>query len=195
MKGFELNESTNPKTFEKNVEGEMTNHIKHFEKELIKIRTGRAHTSLIEDIKVSCYGTIMPLRDVAALSAPDVNLLVVQPFDTSIIADIEKAIATSDLGVTPANDGTLIRIALPRMSTTRREELAKVLSKKLEECKISLRNVRKDIINLIRDSEKTKKISEDMSRRLQDTIQKVTDKFTAQADSMAAKKEEEIRHL
>jgi ribosome recycling factor len=195
MKGFDLNETTNPKTFEKNVEAEMDKHIKHFEKELVKIRTGRAHTSLLEDIKVACYGTVMPLRDVAALSAPDVSLLVVQPFDVSIMSDIEKAISNSDLGVTPANDGTIIRIALPRMSTTRRDELTKVLGKKLEECKIALRNVRKDIVNLIRDTEKTKKVSEDLSRRLQDSLQKVTDKFTAQADVLSTKKEEEIRHL
>ena len=195
MIGFTLNETINPKTFEKTVEGEMVTHIKHFEKELIKIRTGRAHTSLLEDIKVSCYGTVMPLRDVAVLSAPDVNLLIIQPFDTSIIAEIEKALTSSDLGLTPANDGAIIRIALPRMSSARREDLTKVLNKKLEECKIALRNVRKDVLNLIRDSEKTKKVSEDLSRRLQDALQKVTDKVTAQADTLSAKKEEEIRHL
>jgi ribosome recycling factor len=195
MKGFELNELTQPKVFERSIEQQMDIHKKHFEQELIKIRTGRAHPSLIEDIKVACYGTTMPLKEVAALSAPDVNLLVVQPFDNSIIADIEKAIATSDLGITPANDGTLIRIVLPRMSSTRREELTKLLGKKVEEYKISLRNVRKDVVNLIRDTEKVKKISEDMSRRLQDLLQKITDKYTSQADTLAAKKEEEIRHL
>lgn len=183
------------KPFEKTIEMEMEPHIKHFEKELLKLRTGRAHTSLIEDIKINCYGTIMSLKDVAALSAPDVQLLVIQPWDKDVMPEIEKSITTSDLGLTPLNDGTVIRLQIPRMSSARREELVKVLGKKLEECKISIRNVRKDVHNAIRDAEKTKKISEDWSKRLQDLLQKITDKTIDFADSLSKKKEDEIKAL
>lgn len=192
---LEFVEGGSTKNFEKAVEVEMNPHIKHLEKELLKLRTGRAHTSLIEDIKVDCYGSMMSLKDVAALSAPDVSLLVIQPWDKAIMPDIEKAISTSDLGLTPLNDGTVIRLQIPRMSTARRDELTKVLGKRVEECKISLRNVRKDVHNAIRDAEKTKKISEDWSKRLQDILQKITDKMVDFSDTLAKKKEEEIKSL
>ncbi len=192
---IEIVEGANTKPFEKEIELEMDNHIKHFEKELIKIRTGRAHPSMIEDIKVPAYGALMPLREVAAVSAPDVGLLVVQPWDKANMPDIEKALATSDLGVTPANDGNVIRIQLPRMSSNRRDELIKILHQKLEQCKIAVRNLRKDIQNLIRDTEKAKKISIDYSRRLQESLQKITDKFISTADTLASKKETEIKTI
>ncbi|MGC2310462.1 MAG: ribosome recycling factor [Candidatus Babeliaceae bacterium] len=195
MTKFLFTETTNTKPFEKAVEAEMDNHIKHFDKELIKIRTGRAHPSMVEDLKIAHFGEIMPLKHIGAISAPDPQLLIIQPWDISLIPDIEKAIAQSDLGVTPANDGNVIRIQLPRMSGARRDELAKVLAKKVEECRISLRNVRKDFHNDIREAEKTKKISEDTSRRLQDVLQKITDRFVELADKMGHKKEEEIRLL
>lgn len=192
---FEFTENASTKPFEKSIETEMDSHVKHFEKELVKIRTGRAHTSMIEDIKVNCYGNVMSLKDVAAISAPDVQLLVIQPWDKTIIADVEKAIAASDLGVTPFNDGNLIRVQLPRMSSSRRDDLAKILGKKSEECKIAVRNVRKEFHNLIREAEKAKKVSEDSSRRLQDILQKITDKFIELTDKLAGKKEEEIKAL
>ncbi len=192
---FNFVEGAPTKQFDSAVENEMQNPLKFFEKELIKIRTGRAHTSMIEEIKVNAYGNIMPLKQVAAISAPDVNLLVVQPWDKGVMADIEKALSTSDLGVTPLNDGNVIRIQLPRMSSDRRDELAKTLSKKLEEAKVALRNIRKEYHNLIRESEKGKKISEDYSKRLQDALQKVTDKMIEAADKLSRKKEEEIRSI
>lgn len=183
------------KQFEKDVETEMDQHLKHFEKELGKIRTGRAHTSMIEDIKVPAYGTTMPLKEVGAISAPDVTLLVVQPWDKAIIPDIEKAIMNSDLGISPTNDGNIIRIALPRVSTSRRDELIKVLNQKLESCKIAIRNIRKEVQNIIRETEKSKKISEDYSKRLQDLLQKITDKFIDLSDKLSSKKENEIKLL
>lgn len=192
---FNFVEGAPAKQFEKAVESEMDKTVHFLEKELIKIRTGRAHTAMIEDIKVSVYGNFMPLKQVAALSAPDVNLLVIQPWDKTIIAEVEKALATSDLGVTPLNDGTVIRIQLQRMSSERREELVKTLGKKLEESKVALRTVRKDFHALIRDAEKAKKISEDYSKRLQDSLQKTTDKKIEAADSLAHKKEQEIRSI
>lgn len=192
---FDLNENANLKAFEKAIEVEMDPYIKHLERELVKIRTGRSHPSMVEDIKVNAYGTMMSIKDTAAISAPDVQLIVIQPWDKALIPDIEKAVGASDLGVTPFNDGNVIRIQLPKMSSSRRDELVKILGKKLEEARIAVRNVRKDVHNAIRDTEKGKKISEDLSRRLQDLLQKVTDKFTDLVDKAGAKKEGEIKQL
>jgi ribosome recycling factor len=195
MLKLDYTEGSSTKQFEKNVEMMMDTPIKHFEKELLKIRTGRAHPSLIEDIKVQCYGNTMSLKDLASITVPDFSMMVVQPWDKTVLPDIEKALGTSELGVTPLNDGNIIRIQLPKMSSSRRDELTKVLQKKLEECRISIRNVRKDFHNLIRDNEKSKKISEDSSRRLQDVLQKITDKSIEIADKHGSKKEEEIKSI
>jgi len=195
MLTFTFTEGGPTKPFEAFIEAEMDKSLKHFEKELTKIRTGRAHTSMVEDIKVACYGSYMPLKEVAGISAPEAGLLIVQPWDTTIITEIEKAISSSDLGVNPATDGAIIRIPLPRMSTARREELSKVLFQRLEECKIGIRNARKDVHTLIRDTEKAKKVSEDYSKRLQDILQKITDKFTDLGDKLAQKKHTEIKEL
>ena len=154
------------KSFQKPMEAEMESPLKHFERELIKIRTGRAHTSMIEDIPVVVYGQDpIPLKGLGIVSAPDARLLTVQPWDSSVIADIEKAIAASGLGVSPANDGKTIRFRLPEMSSDRREELIKMLHKKLEECRVAIRNVRKDFKNLITDAKKDKKVSENFHNR------------------------------
>lgn len=195
MANYTFTEGASTKPFETAVEADMHKHIQHFEKELLKIRTGRAHPSMVEDIKVSAYGTMMPLKELAAISAPDAQLLVVQPWDKLIMSEIEKALMGSDLGVNPTTDGPIIRLVLPKMSSNRRDELTKVLGKRLEECKIALRNVRKDVHTAIRDAEKDKKISEDYSKRLQDILQKITDKVTAAAESISAKKEVEIKAL
>lgn len=182
------------KTFETTMETEMGKAIKHFERELVSIRTGRAHTAMVEDLKVSCYGQApVPLKTMAALAAPDARLITIQPWDNSIIGDIEKSILASDIGLTPINDGKLIRLQLPEMSTSRREELAKVLHKKLEECRVAIRNVRKEFHNLARDAKKNKKISEDFANRLNDCLKKVTDRFIGQAEQMSGKKEQELR--
>ncbi len=181
------------KSFQKPMEADMENPLKHFERELIKIRTGRAHTSMIEDIMVSCYGQdAVPLKGLGAVCAPDSRLLTVQPWDSSIIADIEKAIAASGFGVTPANDGKIIRLRLPEMSSERREELIKLLHKKLEECRVSIRNVRKDFKNIITDAKKDKKISETFHNRLADVLQEITDAYIAKVEAMAKKKEVEL---
>ena len=181
------------KSFQKPMESEMENPLKHFERELAKIRTGRAHTSMIEDIPVSCYGQdAVPLRGLGVVSAPDARLLTVQPWDASVIPDIEKAIAASGFGVSAVNDGKIIRFRLPEMSSERREELIKLLHKKLEECKVTIRNVRKDFKNLITDAKKDKKISENFHNRLADVLQDVTDAYIAKVDGMAKKKEVEL---
>jgi len=181
------------KSFQKPIENEMEKAIKHFEGELIKIRTGRAHTSLIENILVSCYNQpVMPLKNFAALAAPGVRILTIQPWDSSIISNIEKAILNSNLGVAPVNDGKIIRLQLPEMSTTRREEFTKILGQKCEDCKVAIRNIRKDFNNLIRDAKKNKIISENFYNRLCDILKKITDTFTEKIDLMAKKKKEAI---
>jgi ribosome recycling factor len=182
------------KSFKAAMEGEMAKALKHFEGELIKIRTGRAHTSLVEDIQISVYGNPpAPLKQMAALAAPDVRLITIQPWDASVLNEIEKALLNSDIGIKPANDGTVIKLVLPEMSSTRREELTKVLGKKLEECRVAIRNVRKDFNNLVRDGKKDKVISENFFSRLSDLLQKVTDNFIEKAEQLGSKKEKEIK--
>lgn len=187
----------NIKDFEKAINNEMDKVVKHFERELVSIRTGRAHTGLVEDVKVSCYdGTsILSLKECAAISTPDARLILIQPWDKGILADIEKAIIASDLGINPVNDGNVIRIVLPEMSSARRDELVKLLHKKLEDGRISIRNIRKDFHNLVRDSQKNKTISEDHSRRLADSLQNLTDKFIAHLEKIAEKKEVEVKTI
>ncbi len=178
------------------LENEMEGPISHFSRELIKIRAGRAHISLIEDIQVECYEQPpVALKGLAALSVPEARLLVVQPWDTSIIGDIEKAILTSDLGVTPVNDGKIIRLTLPEMSTQRRDDLVKILGKKLEECKIGIRNVRKDFNNIIRDAKKEKTVSKNFCDRLDDVLKQITETFIKKAEQMAEKKKTDITNI
>ncbi len=179
--------------FQKPMEAEMDKAIKHFEIELVKIRTNRAHTSLVEGIEIAAYGQApMPLKALAVLAAPDARLISIQPWDSSIIPDIEKAIATSSIGINPRNDGKIIYLQLPEMSSDRRDDLVKILGKKLEETKVTLRNTRKDFHNLIRDSKKNKTISENFHNRLEAVLQKVTDRFVKKADDMAERKRKEI---
>ena len=192
---LDLVEGASTKSFEKTIETEMDLQLKHFEKELLKIRTGRAHSSLVEDIKVSCYGTFMPIKEVAAIGTPDVSMITIQAWDKTIIAEIEKALLQSELGLTPATDGALIRLSLPKMSASRRDELVKVLHKRDEEFKIGVRQVRKDLVQAVRDAEKSKKVSEDYDKRLNDVVQKTTDKYCEIGDKLTAKKEQELRAL
>ncbi len=180
-------------SFKNPMQQEMEKPIKHFEGELIKIRTGRAHTSMIEDIPVVAYAQApAPLKNYAALSAPEPQLLTIQPWDQSIIGDIERAIQNSDLGLTPINDGKIIRLQLPKVSSDRREELLKVLGKKTEECKIAIRNIRKDFKNEMKKAKDKKVISENFFNRLSDVLEEVTENFIKKTDAMAKKKETEI---
>lgn len=184
------------KSFESAMNNEMSKVVKHFEGELIKIRTGRAHTSMVEDLQVAVYGQPpVALKSLASIAAPEARLITIQPWDASIIFDIERAITSSDLGVSPVDDGALIRIQLPEMSTSRRDDLTKTLSKKLEESRVSIRNVRKDFNNLIRDAKKEKTISENFFNRLSDVLQKVTDAYIEKVEKMAEKKELELKSV
>ena len=183
----------NLKEIEDTIKKDMEKPIEHFEKELITIRAGRASTALVENIKAECYGQLMGLKELATLAAPEATLITISPWDKSIIPEIEKAISNSDLGVTPINDGNIIRIQLPQMSSARREELAKVLSKKTEESKVSVRNIRKEYHNHIRETEKKHDISEDFARRLTDALQKITDSYIKKIDEMSEKKAADLK--
>lgn len=191
-----LIEEGNIKSFEKAVTAEMEKAMTHFEKELVGIRTGKAQVGMIEDIKVECYGgSIMRLRDVASLAAPDINMLTIQPWDKGIIGDIERGINLSHLGLTPIVDNDIIRLEIPRMTTARRDELSKLVGQKMETSKIDIRNVRKDVQNLVKDAQKGKKISEDFEKRLQKTLQDLTDTFVNKIDAQGEKKKAELKAL
>ncbi|MFM1812555.1 MAG: hypothetical protein RLZZ336_1493 [Cyanobacteriota bacterium] len=156
------------------------------------IRTGRANPSLLDKIQVEYYGSDTPLKALANLSTPDSQTIQIQPFDTSAMAVIEKAIATSDLGLTCNNDGKVIRINIPPLTEDRRKDLCKLASKYAEEGKVALRNIRRDAIDKVKKQEKEGELSEDQSRDEQDKIQKLTDKFIAELDKQLADKEADI---
>jgi ribosome recycling factor len=160
--------------------------------DLGRVRTGRASVALLEGIKVEAYNASMPLSQVASLAAPEPRLLTIQPWDPTLLADIEKAILKSDLGLTPTNDGKLIRLPIPTLTTERRKELVKVVKKMGEEAKVALRNVRRDGNEQLKDLKKDKQISEDEAHRAQDEVQKITDDFIKKVDAQAAEKEKEI---
>ncbi|MEW6388350.1 MAG: ribosome recycling factor [Thermodesulfobacteriota bacterium] len=160
--------------------------------DLGRVRTGRASVALLEGIKVECYGTTMPLPQVASLAAPESRLLTVQPWDPTLLADIEKALLKSDLGLTPTNDGKLIRLPIPALTTERRKELVKIVKKMAEEAKVALRNIRRDANDQWKNLKKDKQVSEDEAHRSQEEVQKVTDEFIKKVDAQAAEKEKEI---
>lgn len=160
--------------------------------DLARVRTGRASVALLEGIKVECYGTSMPLTQVASLAAPEPRLLTVQPWDPTILGDIEKAILKSDLGLTPTNDGKVIRLPIPPLTTERRKELVKAVKKMAEEAKVALRNIRRDANEQFKKLKNDKQLSEDEAHRAQDEVQKITDEFIKKVDQLAAEKEQEI---
>jgi ribosome recycling factor len=157
-----------------------------------KIRTGRASTALLDGIKVDCYDTQMPLEQVASLSAPEPRLLTIQPWDQSIIGEIEKSILKSELGLTPMNDGKLIRISIPPLTEERRKELAKLAKKMAEESKITIRNHRRDANEMFKQLKNDKEMSEDDFFKAQDEVQKITDEFIEKIDNVTKEKETEI---
>ena len=162
-------------------------------REFATVRTGRASTGLLEGLKVDYYGTPTPISQVASVSVPDPKTLLIQPWDTSLLSAIEKAIMKSDLGLTPANDGKVVRLTLPPLTEERRRQLAKSVGKLAEDAKVAIRNVRSEANETLKAMEKkTKKISEDESRRAQERVQKTTDKFIERVDELLKKKEEEI---
>ncbi|MGH7825248.1 MAG: ribosome recycling factor [Candidatus Binatia bacterium] len=174
---------------------EMDQSIGALRKELSKIRTGRASTALLEGIIVEYYGANTPLNQLATLSAPEPRLLVVQPYDRSVIGDIEKGIFKSDLGLTPANDGKVIRVPIPQLTEERRKELVKHVRKIGEEYRVSIRNHRRLAIEQLKEREKKKEITADENKQGQDRIQKITDDFIGRIDKVLKGKEEEIMEV
>ncbi len=161
-------------------------------KDFKKIRTGRASTALLDGIRVECYDTQMPVEQVASISVPESRLITIQPWDQAIIAEIEKSILKSELGLTPMNDGKIIRIAIPPLTEERRKELAKLAKKMAEESKIALRNHRRDANEMFKELKNEKKISEDELYKSHDDVQKITDDFIKKIDEITAEKEKEI---
>jgi ribosome recycling factor len=156
------------------------------------IRTGRANASLLDRITVDYYGAETPLKQLANINTPDATTITIQPYDRSSLNMVEKAINMSDLGLTPNNDGSVIRLNIPPLTSDRRKELVKLAGKLAEEQKVSIRNIRRDAVDSVRKQEKSKEISEDESRDLLDKIQKMTDKYIAKIDELLAIKEKDI---
>lgn len=166
--------------------------IEHFKAEIGRLRTGRAHTSLLEGIQVDYYGSRVPLIQMGMIGAPEPRLLTIQVYDGSAVESVEKAIQQSELGLNPMREGNLLRIAIPALNEERRKEFVKKLNKLGEENKVVIRNHRRDAIDELKKQEKDKKISQDDLRRGQDEVQKVTDKFILDLDQLATAKEKEI---
>jgi ribosome recycling factor len=173
----------------------MRKSVDALQDDLMSIRTGRASPALVEKLPVEYYGTITPLNQMASIAAPEPRLLVIRPWDPSALADIERAILKSDLGLTPMNDGKLIRLSIPRLTEERRRELVKVVSKRVEEARIAIRNLRRDALQDLREFEKEKMISEDDFYRGKDEVQDLTDEFIKEIDEIGQRKETEVMEI
>ena len=176
-------------------EERMNKAIAALKKEYAAIRTGKASPALLDRITVDYYGVETPLNQMAGVSAPEARMLLIQPWDKSSLASIEKAILKSDLGLTPSNDGAVIRLVIPQLTKESRKELAKKVKKLGEDSKVAIRNIRRDANDEVKKLEKAKEITEDDSKAAQDAIQKLTDKFVAEIDKTAANKETEIMEI
>jgi len=164
-------------------------------KEFQDLRTGRASVSLVEHLSVDYYGTPTPLKGLATISTPDARTIQIQPWDVSTLGEIEKAIQKSDVGLTPMNDGKVVRLQVPPLTEERRAELAKVVRRVAEEGRVAIRNVRHEAIELVKGLEKKKTVSEDESHHAQKETQKLTDRFTQEVDQAVAKKETELKTI
>ncbi len=183
-----------PQSIKTHAEERMDKAIQALKRDLATLRAGRAAPSLLDRIQVDYYGSPTPVNQLANINTPDSRTLMIQPWDKSSLADIERAIQKSDLGLTPANDGASIRLSIPALTEERRVELVKMTKKFGEEAKVAIRNIRRDAKDDIKKLEKTD-ISEDESRRHQEDIQKATDKFIAEVDKVLASKEKEIMEV
>jgi ribosome recycling factor len=173
----------------------MKKTVEVLEADLRGIRTGRATPALVERLMVDYYGVPTPLEQLATISAPEPQLLTIRPYDPSSLKNIERAVLVSELGLTPNNDGKLIRLVIPRLTQERRVELVKIVKKRVEEAHISVRNIRSDAKNDIRDFEKEKLVTEDEADRGRDDLQKLTDRYIEKVDESGARKEKEIAEV
>ena len=179
-------------TVMKEVETKMTGALEALGRELATVRTGRASAGLLDGIRVDYYGTPTPVNQMASISVPDARTIVIQPWEAGQLKAIEKAIITSDLGLTPVNDGKIVRLAMPSPTEERRKQLAKTVHKIAEESRVAVRNLRREANDRLKALAKDKKVSEDEERRSHDQIQKTTDRFIAKVDELLKKKEQEI---
>ncbi len=176
-------------------EDRMKKAVEYLTKDLATLRAGRANPAMLDKVMVDYYGEPTPLNQLANITVPEARLLVIQPWDKSSMADIEKAILKSDLGVNPNNDGNVIRIVIPQLTEERRKELVKVVKKRGEEAKVAVRNIRRDANDMLKSSEKDKMISEDEAKRGSEEVQKATDKFIKDIDVILAAKEKDIMEV
>lgn len=174
-------------------ETKMKKTVEATQREFSVIRTGRASSALVEGLRVDYYGAQTPLKQLAAVSTPDARLIVIQPWDKAILAEIEKTVLKSDIGIMPTNDGKVIRLSIPPLTTERKSELDKILKKIAEDGRISIRTARHTAIENVRKSEKDKVITEDEKFKTQDEIQKLTDKYIKEIDNLLAAKEKEVQ--
>jgi len=181
-----------PESVLSEVSTKMDRAVDAFKRDLAQLRTGRATPALVENIDVDYYGSMTPLKQIASISAPDARAIMIQPWDTAAMREIEKSLQTSDMGFNPSNDGTTITVPIPPLTQERRQEMVKLLKGKVEDGKISVRNVRRDGLESLRRLEKDKSISQDDGRRAQDQLQKTTDGHTKLIDETGSAKEAEI---
>lgn len=179
----------------KELERKMKKSIESYEDELTTVRAGRANPSVLDHIEVDYYGTPSPIKQVASISVPEARLLVIQPWDASLISPIEKEILKSNLGITPSNDGKVIRLPFPALTEDRRKELVKVVKGYAENAKVALRNLRRDGLDKLKKLEKDKVISEDELKQAEEEVQKVIDKFGKEVDEVTKRKEKELMEI
>lgn len=179
-------------TLVKDIETRMNAAVDVLGRDFASVRTGRASVGLLEAVRVDYYGTPTPVTQMASVSVPDARTLVIQPWEQTQLAAVEKAIMKSDLGITPVNDGKVIRLVVPTLTEERRKQLAKTVHKIAEDARVAVRNVRREANDKLKALGKDKKLSEDEERRAHDQIQKTTDRFIAKVDELLKKKEQEI---
>ncbi|MCW8859093.1 MAG: ribosome recycling factor [Deltaproteobacteria bacterium] len=173
----------------------MDKAVKALKKEMSKVRTGRASTSLLDDVTVEYYGVATPLSQVATLSTPEARLITVQPWEKNLIPDIEKALYKADLGLTPSSDGQLIRLPVPALTEERRREMVKIIKRMAEDAKISVRNARRDANENLKMLEKEKEITEDDQKRSEKDVQQLTDEYVSTIDAVVLSKEQEVMEI
>jgi len=176
-------------------ESKMQKSIQFLGSQFASVRAGRANAAVLDQLSISYYGTPTPIQQVASISTPDPRTLAIQPWDAGVLGEIEKAIQASDLGINPQNDGKIIRLAFPQLTEERRQDLVKQVKKYGEDCKVAIRNVRRDAMEFYKKQEKASEITEDDLKNTERDLQKLTDNFTKEVDSLTAKKEKELSEL
>ena len=176
----------------KDFESKMEKSLSNLNEEYVSIRAGRANPHILDKITVDYYGTQSPLQSVANVSVPEARIIQIQPWESSLIKEIEKALMCSDIGITPSNDGKTIRLVFPELTEERRKDLAKDVKKKAENAKVAIRNIRRDANDSIKKEQKANEISEDEAKQIEDKVQKLTDKYVAEVDKAVEEKSKEI---